>query len=174
MDKKSRSIVPMEAEKVDHVAADVEAAEDSVAVASAVEVAVDSAEAVEAVSVVTVVVDSAVTVVVDSAVAVEADSVVAVEVAAAAEVVGVTTAIKMDILLANVLRAAKTTLVVEIATKKPNYQDEVNAYDFWSSSSPFLSLMCLARKLKKNALLISRRRRHRCHYVSFASKEVIV
>ena len=39
-----------------------------------------------------------------SAVAVEADSVVAVEVAAAAEVVGVTTAIKMDILLANVLR----------------------------------------------------------------------
>lgn len=118
MDKKSRSIVPMEAEKVDHVAADVEAAEDSVAVASAVEVAVDSAEAVEAASVVTVVVDSAVTVVVDSAVAVEADSVVAVEVAAAAEVVGVTTAIKMDILLANVLRAAKTTLEAEIVTKQ--------------------------------------------------------
>ena len=101
MDKKSRSIVPMEAEKVDHVAADVEAAEDSVAVASAVEVAVDSAEAVEAASVVTVVVDSAVPVVVDAAVAVEADSVAAVEVA---EVVGVTTAIKMDILLANVYR----------------------------------------------------------------------
>merc|ERR1711993_148993 len=130
-------------------------AEDSVAVASAVEVAVDIAEAAEIV-------------VEDSAVAVEADSVAAVEVA---EAVGVITAIKMDILLANVLRAAKTTLVVEIATKKPNYQDEVNAYDFWSSSSPFLSLMCLARKLKKNALLISRRRRHRCHYVSFASKE---
>lgn len=121
MDKKSRSIAPMEAEKVDHVAADVEAAEDSVAVASAV-AAVDSAEAVEAASVETVVVASAVTVVVDSAVAVEADSVAAVEVA---EVVGVTTAIKMDILLANVLRAAKTTLEAEIVTKqlippKPN------------------------------------------------------
>merc|ERR1719232_1969699 len=110
MDKKSRSIPPMEVEKVDHVA-DVEAAEDSVAVASAVEVAVDTAEAAEVASAE------------DSAVAVEADSVAAVEVA---EAVGVITAIKMDILLANVLRAAKTTLVVEIATKKPNYQDEVN------------------------------------------------
>lgn len=144
MDKKSRSIPPMEVEKVDHVA-DVEAAEDSVAVVSAVEVAVDTAEAAEVASAVDLV-ETAVIVVEDSAVAVEADSVAAVEVA---EAVGVITAIKMDILLANVLRAAKTTLVVEIATKKPNYQDEVNAYDFWSSSSPFLSLMCLARKLKK-------------------------
>merc|ERR1712029_443923 len=128
----------MEVEKV-------EAAEDSVAVASAVEVAVDTAEAAEVASAVDLV-ETAVIVVEDSAAAVEADSVAAVEVA---EAVGVITAIKMDILLANVLRAAKTTLVVEIATKKPNYQDEVNAYDFWSSSSPFLSLMCLARKLKK-------------------------
>ena len=55
----------------------------------------------------------------------------------------------LPLILVVLCRAAKTTLVVEIATKKPNYQDEVNAYDFWSSSSPFLSLMCLARKLKK-------------------------
>jgi len=40
--------------------------------------------------------------------------------------------------------------------------------------SPKIEVFCVSKCLEKIALQISRRRRHRCHYVSFASKEEIV
>jgi len=40
--------------------------------------------------------------------------------------------------------------------------------------SPKMEVFCVSKCLEKIALQISRRRRHRCHYVSFASKEEIV